>query len=472
MRYRRVPVAEEDPTRRAGSFDEVLHPYTRRQAVLEANRCLQCALPYCVEACPIGQDCRGYIGAIADGRFDDAARIVLQANPLATTLCKVCYHFCEPACSLGGRGTPVAIRQLKRAAMEYGRTDLRYVPGNRSPHEVAIIGAGPAGLMAAWELALRGYGVTVFEKEKVVGGQAEAIPHYRLPGSELLIDLERLGDLGIRFCPGVRAGGELDPAGLLRQGFSAVYVAIGTSKSSRAGVPGEELPGVLHALDFLLAVNADRAPNLGQRIVVIGGGDVAIDAVRSARRLAPRAAVTLLYRRGREEAPAGEEELREAEPERIEFRWWRAPVRVLGTDRVTGLEVRPMQLGPADRSGRRSVVPVDGPTETLDCDTVIVATGQSADLTGFPEELGLSIGSKGWPEGRRPDTMTGLDGVFASGGRSVVHAMAAGVRSAEAIDRYLRHRDGQPPSTRPDPFGDPEPPPRFPSGYTGPAWTP
>ena len=458
---------------RAHSFEEVQHPYTPRQAVMEANRCLQCALPFCVEACPIGQDCRGYIGAIADRRFDDAARIVLQGNPLASTLCKVCYHFCEEACSMGGRGTPVAIRQLKRAAMEYGDTTPRYAPQARRAAEVAILGAGPAGLMAAWELGLRGYGVTVFEKEAVVGGQAEAIPHYRLPGSELRTDLERLGGLPIRFVPGTRAGaGELSPEALLREGFSAVYVAIGTSLASRAGVPGEELPGVLYALDFLLEVNGGRAPALGKRIVVIGGGDVAIDAVRTARRLAPEATVTLLYRRGREEAPAGEEELREAEPERIEFRWWLAPRRILGAERVEGMEVQPMALGPPDRAGRRAVVPADAPSERIACDTVIVAIGQRADLAGFSDRMGLRLGSKGWPEGRPADTMTATEGVFASGGRSVVHAMAAGARSAEAIDAYLRARDGLRPQPRPDPFGGAEPPARFPTGYTGPVWTP
>ena len=471
-RYRRTLVPEERPSQRVDGFGEVLHAYPAAAAIREANRCLQCALPFCVEACPIGQDCRGYVGLVAAGRFDEAAHVVLQANPLATTLCKVCYHFCEDACIMGLRGSPVAIRQLKRASLELGNSDIDYLPQPPRTERVAVVGAGPAGIMAAWELGLRGYPVTVFDRQRIVGGQAAAIPRYRLPGNEISEDLGRFRRLDITWVMGREAGVDFTPKGLLEEGFSAVYLALGASIAATPGIPGESLSGVVKALDFLLDANQDRPTPLGKQIVVIGGGDVAIDSVRSALRLSPGAKVTMAYRRTREEAPAGEEELREAEPEGIEFRWLLAPVRILGSDRVEAVEFQHMALAAPDASGRRSVEPIPGAFETIPCDTVILAIGQKADLARLPKELGLRIASKGWPEGTRTDGMTAVPGIFASGGRSVVHAMAAGTKAAEAIDAYLRKRAKSPPAPRPDPFGGPEPPARLPSGYTGPVWRP
>lgn len=471
-RYQRTPIPEEPPEVRQHGFEEVLHPYTREKAIKEANRCLQCALPFCVEACPIAQDCRGYVGLIASGRFDDAARVVLRANPLGLTLCKVCYHFCEDSCIMQGRGTPVAIRQLKRAALEFGDSSPAYVPLANRQRRVAIVGAGPAGLMAAWELCLRGYSVTLFEKQPMVGGQVDAIPKYRLPSSELSRDLERFQNFDVSFIMETAGGTDFSPENLLRAGYDAVFIAIGASKATSPGLPGETLKGVHYALDLLLEVNRGHLPSLGKNILVVGGGDVAIDSVRSAVRLAPGAQVAMAYRRTREEAPAGEEEIREADPEGIEFRWLLSPVRILGTHHVEGVQFQPMQLGAPDRTGRRAVVPASAPPETIPCDTVILAIGQTADLTGFSPELGLKVGSKGWPEGTHPDGRTAVEGIFASGGRSVVHAMAAGTRAAEAIDAYLSQKEGRDPVPRPDPFGGEEPAERFPSGYTGPVWRP
>jgi NADPH-dependent glutamate synthase beta subunit-like oxidoreductase len=469
-RYERVPVPEEPPQRRIRSFDEVLHAYTKEEAIMEASRCLQCALPFCVEACPITQDCRGYIGLVAGGQFDEAARVTLTENPLATTLCKVCYHYCEDACIMGHRGIPIAIRHIKRAAMELGNSKLVYVPNAPRHQRVAVVGAGPAGLMAAWELCLRGYAVTVFERMEVVGGQAEAIPHYRMPGSELLQDLDRFQNFDITFVAGKAAGVDYTPESLLAEGYRAVYLAVGASKPGSPGIPGEQLPGVIYALDFLLDVNEGRIAPLGKNIVVVGGGDVAIDSVRSAVRLAPGARVSMAYRRTKDEAPAGPEEIHEAEPEGVIFHWLVSPTRIVGKDHVEGMVFQKMQIAPPDASGRRAVVPIPGEELAIECDTVIMAIGQVADLHGFPDELQLKIGSKGWPEGIHPDTMTAVEGVFASGGRSVVHAMAAGTRAADAIDAYLCRKEGRPPTPRPDPFGGSEPPPLVPPGYSGPVW--
>ena len=472
VRYKRVEVPEEPAYQRVDGFDEVLHAYPKAVAIAEASRCLQCALPFCVEACPIAQDCRGYIGLIAADRFDEAAKLTLEGNPLATTLCKVCYHFCEDACIMAQRGSPIAIRHLKRAALEIGDSLIEYVPLPPKHQRVAIVGAGPAGLMAAWELGLRGYSVTLFEKEPITGGQAIAIPRYRMPGDEVEEDLRRFNRLDITWEMNRVAGVDFTPESLLTEGYDAVYLALGASKAGSPGIPGEGLPGVIKALNFLLDAHVEKYEPVGQRIVVIGGGDVAIDSVRTAVRLAHGGHVIMAYRRTRHEAPAGEEELREADPEGVEFRWLLSPVRILGTDHVEGVEFQKMELRPPDGKGRRAVEPIPGAFETIDCDTVIIAVGQKADLTGISPELGLRIASKGWPEGTGPDGRTNLEGIFASGGRSVVHAMAAGTTTAEAIDAYLRKKVGEAPTPRPDPFGAPVPPPRLPPGYQSPVWTP
>jgi NADPH-dependent glutamate synthase beta subunit-like oxidoreductase len=473
-RYLRIEVPEERPAERVGDFREVLHSYTREEAMLEAQRCLQCALPFCVEACPITQDCRGYIGLVAEGRFDEAARLVLRENPFATTLCKVCYHYCEDACVMRvrGRGVPMAIRHLKRAALEFGVSDLEYVPSALRQQHVAIIGAGPAGLMAAWELCLRGYPVTIFEKQNAVGGQAGAIPHYRMPHHELLVDLQRFRNFDLTFVTGRTAGVDFTPQSLLAEGYRAVFVAIGASKASYPGIPGEQLSGVVPALEFLYDVNQGRPVVLGERIVVVGGGDVAVDSVRTARRLSPSASVAMAYRRTRGESPAGEEEIRETEPEGIYFHWLLSPVRILGTDHVEEIVFQKMELASPDASGRRAVKPVEGAFVTLEADTIIMAVGEKADLRGFDPELGLKIGTKGWPEGGGPGYATDVEGVFAAGGRSVVHAMAAGTKAAQSIDAYLTAKDGRPVGPRPDPFGDGVPPPPVPEGYSGPVWKP
>jgi NADPH-dependent glutamate synthase beta subunit-like oxidoreductase len=471
-RYLRIEVPEERPAERIVDFREVLHSYTREEAMLEAQRCLQCALPFCVEACPITQDCRGYIGLVADGRFDEAARLTLRENPLATTLCKVCYHYCEDACVMKGRGVPIAIRHLKRAALEFGDASLEYVPSAPREQRVAVIGAGPAGLMAAWELCLRGYPVTVFEKQPAVGGQAGAIPHYRMPNHELLIDLQRFRNFDLTFVSDRTAGVDFTPQGLLADGYRAVFIAIGASKAGYPGIPGEHLPGVVPALDYLYDVNQGRPVVLGRKIVVVGGGDVAVDSVRTARRLSPNATVAMAYRRTRGESPAGEEEIRETEPEGIAFHWLVAPVRILGTEHVEGVVFQKMALAEPDASGRRAVKPVEGEFVTLEADTVIMAVGEKADLAGFEPALGLKIGTKGWPEGGRGGYATDVAGIFAAGGRSVVHAMAAGTKAAESIDAYLCSKAGRPVAPRPDPFGEGIPPPPVPEGYSGPVWKP
>lgn len=471
-RYQRVAVPEEAARERRADFDEIYQPYTLEKAVLEAQRCLQCAMPFCVQACPITQDCRGYISLMAQRRFDDAARLTLQDNPLATVLCKTCYHYCEEDCVMGGRGVPIAIRHLKRAAIELGKSDLLYEPNAPRHERVAVVGAGPAGLMAAWELSLRGFSVTVFEAEKFLGGQIETIPKYHLEGTELNNDLARWKKLDVTFVEGKRAGVDFTPESLLKEGYRAVFVAIGASAPRALGVPGEELPGVFPALRFLLSMNVGPEGLFGRKgrtVVVIGGGDVAFDAARTALRLSERGKVTLIYRRSREEMPANSEEIQQAQEEGVNFLFQRTPAEIVGAGHVEGIVVRTTQSGPRDARGRSSVTIVPGSEQTIPCDTVIAAVGERAELEGMPSELDLKISSRGWPEGKRPDWMTDVEGVFAGGGQSVVYAMAAGTRAAEAIESYLAKKQGRAPVPRPGQFGGPTPP-TPPTGYGGATW--
>ncbi len=464
----RVTVPEEPVAQRTADFREVLHAYSRDDAILEAKRCIQCRRPWCVEACPIDQDCREYIRLIAADDFDGAARVTLRENPLSTCLCKVCYHYCEEACVITKKGVPIAIRHLKRAALDFGRSDLVYVPSKPKGQRVAVVGAGPAGLMAAWELGVRGYSVTVFEQEPRPGGLMKTIPAYRMTDADVETDRDRLRDLDVTFVDGTKIGRDVPVPRLLADGYQAVLLTVGTPAHRTLGVPGEDLPGVLPALRFLKDTNAGRPPRVGQEIVVVGGGDVAMDSVRTALRESGGGHVTLVYRRGREEMPADPEEIHGAENEGIRFVFQRAPVRIVGNGRVEGIEVRTMELGPPDAGGRRAPVPVSGSEATIPCDTVIVAVGQKADLTGFGPELDLKITSQGWPEGKKPGFETGVPGVFAVGGRSVVYAMGSATDAAEAVDAYLSAKRGESPTpSRPDPFGG-EGTFQLPAGYTAP----
>ena len=452
---------------RSGDFREVIHSYSKADAVLEAKRCIQCRRPWCVEACPITQDCREYIRLIAAEDFDGAARVTLRDDPLASTLCKVCYHYCEDSCVVGKKGVPVAIRHLKRAAIDHGTHDLVYVASKPKAQRIAVVGAGPAGLMAAWELAVRGYPVTVYEQESQPGGLVRTIPAYRMSMDDLATDLERFRELDVTFVLGTKVGRDLAPGALLKEGFAAVFVSIGTPAHRILGVPWENLPGVIPALGFLRRANEGAPLPVGKEIVVIGGGDVAMDSVRTALRLSGGGHVTLVYRRSREEMPADAEEFEGAKHEGISFQFLRAPVRIVGQKHVEGLVVQAMELGPPDAGGRRSPIPVPGSETTIPCDTVLVAVGQKADTTGFGAEWGLRLASQGWPEGAGPAYRTAIPGVFAAGGRSVVYAMGAAMEAAAAIDAYLAEKRGEAPTPRPDPFGG-NGSFHLPAGYTKP----
>jgi glutamate synthase (NADPH/NADH) small chain len=463
----RVTVPEEGVDVRTQDFREIVHAYSKEDAVLEAKRCIQCRRPWCVEACPITQDCREYIKLVAQEKFDEAARVTVLDNPLATSLCKVCYRYCEESCVITKKGVPIAIRQLKRAALEFGNSDIAYVPSKPKGQRVAVVGGGPAGIMAAWELGIRGYSVTVFEQQDLAGGLMRTIPAYRMTDDDIRTDLRRFRDLDVAWKTDVRVGRTLMAEDLLKEGYQAVFLSIGTSTHRIMEIPGENLPGVFPALQMLRAIHRGEYPELGTNIIVVGGGDVAMDSVRSAVRLAHGGHVRLVYRRSRDEMPADREEVHGAEQEHVEFVFQKAPVRIVGKDHVEGLVVQSMELGPPDAKGRRTPVPVPGSEETIPCDTIIVAVGQRADLEGFPHELDLKLTSGGWPEGKGAGYATALPGVFAAGGKSVVYAMGTASEAAKAVDAYLCGLRGEAPGPRPDPFGAPAGY-KLPPGYTAP----
>jgi glutamate synthase (NADPH) small chain len=463
----RVPIDEEPVEERTTDFREVLHAYSKEDAILEAKRCIQCRRPWCVEACPISQDAREYIRLIAVEDFDGAARVTLQEDPLATCLCKVCYHYCEDACVVKKKGVPIAIRHLKRVALDYGKSDLVYVPSKPKDQRVAVVGGGPAGLMAAWELGIRGYSVTVYDAADRFGGLMQTIPGYRMTDADVETDRARFRDLDVTFVRDTKVGRDVPFDQLLRDGYQAVFLSIGTSTHRSLGVPGEELEGVVPALAFLTKINHDAPVTVGHEIVVVGGGDVAMDSVRSALRKSNGGHVTLVYRRGREEMPADPEEVAGAEHEGIRFVFQKTPVRIVGSGHVEGIVVQSVELGAADAGGRRNPTPVPGSEETIPCDTVIVAVGQKADLEGLGPELDLKLTSQGWPEGKKPGFETAVPGVFSAGGRSVVYAMGSAIEAAEAIDRYLAAKRGEAPTPRPHPFGGADSW-HLPAGYTTP----
>jgi glutamate synthase (NADPH) small chain len=462
----RIEIVEEPIAERIHDFREVLHAYSKEDAVLEAKRCIQCRRPWCVEACPISQDAREYIRLIAIEDYDGAARVTIRENPLSTCLCKVCYHYCEDSCVVKKKGVPIAIRHLKRVALEFGQ-DVAYVASAPKNQRVAVVGGGPAGIQAAWELGLRGYGVTVYEQEHLLGGLMQTIPAYRMTDADVEKDRARFKDLDVKWVRDTKIGRDVPVDSLLQDGYQAVFVSIGTSVGRSLGVPGENLPGVHPALDLLKEINVGRPRKLGKQIVVIGGGDVAMDAVRSSLRLSDGGSVTLVYRRSRAEMPADPDELKEAEHEGIHFLFQKAPLEIVGNGHVEGLKVQSIELGPPDAGGRRCPLPVAGSEEIVPCDTVIVAVGQKADLEGFPSGLDLKITSQGWPEGKGQGFETGVPGIFAAGGRSVVYAMGTATQAAEAIDAYLSAKRGEAPSARPDPFGGTETY-KLPAGYTTP----
>lgn len=432
----------------------------------------------CTGACPAGVNVKAYVGLIAARRFQDALDVIRLANPLPGICGRICHHPCEAACLRGAFDEPLAIRALKRFAADYeGRVQEPPAPAPAPrvyAEEVSIVGSGPAGLTAAHDLVLRGYGVTVYEAAPEAGGMLTyGIPDFRLPREIVRNEIERIESLGVRIETGVRVGRDRDLQALARgRGRGAVFLAVGSQRARMPGIPGEGARGVVDCLTFMRRANGGDPVLPGRRTVVIGGGHSAMDCARTAWRLGADS-VEILYRRSLDEMPADREDVEETQAEGVTVTCLVSPVEILrdgDSGRVTGIRCVRNRLGPPDESGRPRPVPMEDSTFDLPVETIIPAVGQDADLLGF-EDL-----SGGGRLSADPDSLaTPVDGVFAGGDvvtgpATVIDAIAQGHRAARSIHRYLR--GGLAGSGRGGPGREeieiPAPPPAVPQGR--PAW--
>ncbi|MBM3305932.1 MAG: FAD-binding protein [Candidatus Aminicenantes bacterium] len=398
----------------------------------------------CRLACPADVRAQGYIQLIRKGSYAEAIGLIRRDLPLPGVCGRVCYHPCEEGCLRKEIDEPVAICALKRFVSDWARAnavDVRTLPVTR-PQRIAVIGSGPAGLACANELAHRGYAVTVFEAAEKAGGLLRwGIPAYRLPDDVLDYELDCLARLGITFETGKRVS---DVNELFERGFAAVFLAPGALKATSAGIPGEDLEGVVNMLDFLRRVKTGELTRLSGRVAVIGGGNSAIDSARVARRLGAEE-VRILYRRSREQMPSHDWEVKQAEDEGIRFDFLVAPEAILGSNGRAGLvRLIRMKLGEPDASGRARPVPIPGSEFELPFDTIIPAIGQQTSLGGLSE--GMALTRQGNVIADPVTQLTRPDGVFAggdavTGADTVVAAFGAGKRAAESIDRFLRGVD-------------------------------
>lgn len=457
----RQPMPEQKPEDRVQNFLEVPFGYTPETAMLEAARCLQCKAKPCVEGCPVAVNIPEFIGLVAEGKFIEAARKIKETNSLPAVCGRVCpqEEQCESRCVRGKKGEPVAIGRLERFAADFERNSGDVViPEIPAPtgKRIAVVGSGPSGLTVAGDLAKLGHAVTVFEALHKPGGVlVYGIPEFRLPKAIVQAEVDYLVKLGVTFEMNSVIGRIDTIDELLGDGFDAVYVATGAGAPVFLGIPGENLGGIFSANEYLTRSNLmkgyrypeyDTPMPKSRRVAVLGGGNVAMDAARTARRLGPEK-VSILYRRSADELPARREEIHHAGQEGIEFSFLTAPIEFLGDDRnmVRAVKCLRMELGEPDASGRRRPVPVEGSEFEVEADTVIVAIGN------LPNPL-VPDTTPDLPVNRRGNIIadetgkTGKDGVFAggdivTGAATVIQAMGAGRTAARTIhDSVMRKK--------------------------------
>ncbi|MDH5384317.1 MAG: FAD-dependent oxidoreductase [Candidatus Aminicenantes bacterium] len=403
--------------------------------------------PPCRETCPIGQEAAGYIALIAQRKFEEAARVIRQQNPLPIVCGRICYHPCETECNRQFVDEPAAIKNLKRFVIEWeinnGGPQALQIEKKRK-EKIAIIGSGPSGLSCAHDLALKGYNPVIFEKFPVAGGMlAVGIPEYRLPKELLNTEIDFIKKMGVSIKTRMELGKDFSIEDLFKKAYKAVYIATGAHKSLKMRIPGEEeFEGVYHGVDFLRNINLGTPQAIGSQVAIIGGGNTAIDAARTALRCGAKE-VTILYRRTRKEMPAEEYEIQAAEEEGVRIQYMVAPVEVIGkSGKITALKCIKMKLGELDSSGRARPIPIEGSEHDLPFDTVIIAVSQVPEIDYLSPEVPLML-SKWSTIETNPETLeTNIKGVFAGGDvvrgpATVILAMSDGKRAAEAIDKYL-----------------------------------
>lgn len=437
-RLKRVEMPKLPVETRVKSFDEVVLGYSEEQVVEEASRCLQCKEPGCTSMCPVGQNPKKYVGLVAEGRFEEAMEAIIDRNPLPGVCGRVCTHPCEDGCVLGKKGDPVAIAWVKRFVADHVKPELE--KRGETGKSVAVVGSGPAGLAAAFDLAKMGHSVTIYERNPVFGGMLTVgIPAFRLPREVVERDVAQIEKLGVKIRLNTCVGDEIPLENLLEE-YDAVFLGIGAHEPKWMGIPGEELGGVEHVLTFLREVNLSGSVDIGPRVGVVGGGSAAIDAVRTSLRLG--ADPFIIYRRTRREMPADPVEVVEAEEEGIPFNFLTNPVKILGeAGRVTGVECVRMELGDVDQSGRPRPVPVEGSEHVMPLDTLIEAISQKPDLRMFEKVKDLRVNKWGLIEVDEK-YCTSIKGVFSAGDvvtgpKTVAEAIKGGKEAAKHIHKYL-----------------------------------
>ena len=454
----KVPMPSQDPIVRAGNFEEVALGYTAEMAMEEAGRCLDCPKKPCCSGCPVGIDIPAFIQKVAEGDFSAAYEVLSRSTTLAAVCGRVCPQEsqCEGQCVRGNKGEPVAIGRLERFVADWHRSQNLPTPTPVAPngHKVAVVGSGPSGLTCAGELARLGYAVTVFEALHTPGGVlVYGIPEFRLPKSIVEEEIQKLTAMGVVFETNMVIGKVLTVDELLEEeGFEAVYLASGAGLPSFMNIPGEALNGVYSANEYLTRVNLMKAYLPGSRtpiaqsrkVAVVGGGNVAMDAARCAKRLGAEE-VTIVYRRGMEELPARKEEVEHALEEGIRFQLLTNPVEVLGDEqgRVAGVKCIRMTLGEPDASGRRRPVPQEGSEFVLEADTMVMSIGTSPNPLIRSTTPGLETNKRGCIVTNGNDGLTSRPGVYAggdavTGAATVILAMGAGKQAAAAIHKAIQ----------------------------------
>ena len=455
----RVPVREQDPKVRATNFEEVCYGYNVEEAQLEASRCLNCKNPRCVGACPVSVKIPQFISEVAAGNYTRAAEIIAEDSSLPAICGRVCPQEtqCEGSCILGVKGEPVAIGKLERFVADWSRENGGVKPeiAPANGHKVAVIGSGPAGLACASDLAKLGYEVTIFEALHRPGGVLEyGIPEFRLPKDKVVAaEIASVKALGVKIETNVIAGRTVTIDSLLdKEGFDAVFVGSGAGLPRFMNIPGEHYNGVFSANEFLTRNNLmkayrddyDTPIHTGKKVVVVGGGNVAMDAARTALRLG--AETTIVYRRTENELPARKEEVHHAKEEGIQFAMLTNPVEVIGDENgwVKAVKCIRMELGEPDESGRRSPVEVPGSEFEIETDTVIMSLGTSPNPLIAKTTKGLETNRRGCLVAdengatTRPGVFAGGDAV--TGAATVILAMGAGRKAAAAIHAYITEK--------------------------------
>ena len=458
MSQYKVEMPVQDPLVRNKNFEEVALGYTPEMAMEEAARCLGCKHRLCVEGCPVSVQIPDFIARVAEGDFAGAYRVIRQTNALPAVCGRVCPQEsqCESRCVRGIKGEPVAIGRLERFVADWARENLagEEVPPAFNGHRVAVIGAGPAGLTCAGELAKLGYGVTIFEALHTPGGVLSyGIPEFRLPKYIVAKEVEGLQKLGVEIRTNMVIGRVESVDELMDEGYEAVFIGSGAGLPSFMGIEGEALSGVYSANEYLTRVNLMKAYREGydtpirrsRSTIVVGGGNVAMDAARCAKRLG--AEVTVVYRRSEEEMPARREEIHHAKEEEVQFRLLCNPVRILddGNGNVRAVECIEMQLGEPDASGRRRPEPVAGSEFLIEADTVIMALGTSPNPLLHRTTPGITVNRRGCIIADEATMATEKTGVYAggdavTGAATVILAMGAGKTAAASIHEYLSQK--------------------------------